>query len=149
VNESFLHADFLQVNLKQKISVEIPVEIVGESPAVKAGLGTVVQYVNEIEVEALPTDLPDKFEIDISALDKVDSEIKTSNLKIDKDKIKLEEEEDRIIVKVEPLREEEEEPAPVSEEESVEGEEEKPEEAEGKVKPEGKEEIETSEKKEE
>src|SRR3990167_6090633 len=66
VTDVVLHADLLQVDLKEKVTAQVRVELTGESPAEKQGLGTVVQYVDEIEVEALPGDLPDKFEVDAS-----------------------------------------------------------------------------------
>ncbi len=107
-----LHVDFLQVDLKAKVSAEVPVELIGESPAEKQGIGTVVQQINEIEVEALPTDLPDKFEIDISILAEVDQAIYVKDLKIDREKIELKVDLESIIVKVEPPQKEEVTPPP-------------------------------------
>ncbi len=48
--DEVLHVDFLQVNLKEKVTTQIPVEIVGESPAEKSGIGTVVLLTQELEV---------------------------------------------------------------------------------------------------
>ncbi len=126
VSGDILHVDFLQVDLKQKITANIPVEITGESPAEKSGLGTVVKQINEIEVEALPADLIEKFEIDASLLTEVDQAIKVSDLKYDKSKIEVKADMEAIVVKVEPPQKEEVIAAPVA----VEG-------AEGEVKPEG------------
>jgi large subunit ribosomal protein L25 len=117
VTNQFLHVDFRQVDLKEKITAEVPIEIVGESPAVKQGLGTLVQHIDEIEVEALPTDFPDKFEIDVTKLEDVDMALFVKDLAYDKKKIKIESDLEEIIVKIEPLREEEQEaPLPVEEE---------------------------------
>jgi large subunit ribosomal protein L25 len=116
-----IHTDFLQVDLKEKVTAQVPVELSGESPAEKQGLGTVVQHIDEVEVEALPTDLPEKFEVDLSALDKVDMLVQIKDLKVDKN-VAVKDEADRIIVKVEPPRKEEEE-VPVEKEEEVEEEE--------------------------
>src|SRR5690348_2488290 len=66
--DEILHIDFRQVNLKEKVTAQIPVELTGESPAEKGGIGTVVLLVQELEVEALPADLPDKFEVDAANL---------------------------------------------------------------------------------
>ena len=98
--------------------------MVGESPAEKQAVGTVVQYLNEIEVEALPTDLPEKFEVDTSTLSEVDQAIYVKDLKIDTAKIEILTTGDEIIVKVEPPQKEEvvEAPAPVEGEVPVEGE---------------------------
>src|SRR4030066_1223094 len=80
VSDSFLHVDFMKVDLKKKVSAEVPVELINESPAEKQGLGTVVQYVDEVEVEALPTNLPEKFEIDLTKLNQVDEAIYIKDL---------------------------------------------------------------------
>src|SRR3990167_6848313 len=100
VSDMPIHVDFLQVNLKQKVTADVPVEAVGESPAEKQGLGTVVQYINEIEVEALPTDLLEKFVIDVSKLEEVDQAILVKDLKYDKAKIELKVDSEEIIAKV-------------------------------------------------
>lgn len=122
VTDLAVHADFLQVDLKAKVTAQVPVELTSMSPAEKEGKGTVVQYVDEIEVEALPADLPDKFEIDLSKLSEVDKAVKVGELKVDRTKIEIKNEVDQIIVKVEPPRKEEEEARPKVEEEVVEGE---------------------------
>jgi len=102
-----IHADFHQVDLKEKVTAEVPVELSGESPAEKQGLGTVVQYIDEIEVTALPTDLPEKFALDISALAEVDQAIYIKDLQIDKAKVELKADLETILVKVEPPQKEE------------------------------------------
>jgi len=108
-----LHVDFLQVDLKEKVTSQIPVELVGESPAEKQGLGTVVQYISEIEVEALPMDLLDKFEVDLSKLGKVNDAVLVRDIKVDKKKIFIsKEDKEKMVVKIEELRKEEEEVIP-------------------------------------
>jgi large subunit ribosomal protein L25 len=119
VTNRFLHVDFRQVNLKEKITAEVPIEIVGESPAEKQGLGTLVQHIDEVEVEALPTDFPDKFDLDVSKLEDVDMALFVKDLVYDKKKVKIESDLEEIVVKVEPLREEEPEELPPVEEETV------------------------------
>jgi len=115
VSDSLLHIDFHQVDLKEKVEAKVPVELIGESPAEKQSIGTVVQYLNEIEVEALPTDLPDKFEIDISKLSEVDQMVHVKDLPFDKSKIEVKTDLEEILVKVEPPQKEEIIPPPVSE----------------------------------
>jgi len=53
-----IHAEFYQVDLKQKVTSDIPIVLTGEAPAVEKG-GVLVQILDEVEVEALPTDLPE------------------------------------------------------------------------------------------
>lgn len=141
-----IHVDFLQIDLKEKVTADVPVDLIGESPAEKSGLGTVVQQINEIEVEALPTDLPEKFEVDLSKLTKVDMAVLVKDLDVDKKKVEIKSDVEQILVKVEPPRKEEEVIVPVEteDEEGVTEEGEEPTE-EGKAPEEG----EKEEKKEE
>lgn len=124
VTDQPIHVDFLQVDLKEKVTAEVPVELIGESPAEKQGLGTVVLMLNEIEVEALPGDLPEKFEIDRSTLTEVDQLVKVGDLKIDKAKVEIKTDAEEIVVKVEPPQKEEVvvAPAPAEGEAATEGE---------------------------
>lgn len=115
-----VHVDFLQVDLKEKVTAEVPIELVGESQVAKQGIGTVVQQLNEVEVEALPADLPEKFEVNIEELVEVDQAIYVKDLKYDKAKVEIKGEMDAIIVKVEPPQKEEVVEVPVAE--PVEGE---------------------------
>jgi large subunit ribosomal protein L25 len=75
-----LHIEFQAVSLLEKIKANIPVELIGESPAVKDQIGILLQTVNEIEVEALPTDLPDKIEVNVESLTAVDQHITVADL---------------------------------------------------------------------
>lgn len=99
VTDQILHADFYQVDLKEKISAKVPLEIVGESPAVKDKLGVLLNILSEIEVEALPADLPEKIKIDIHTLDAVDKSIKVGDLKLD-EKIKILSDQSLEVVKI-------------------------------------------------
>ncbi|MAG60012.1 50S ribosomal protein L25 [Candidatus Woesebacteria bacterium] len=120
--DEFLHADFLHVNLKEKVTATVPVEFTGEAPAEKTGEGVVVHQLSEVEVEALPTDLPEKIVVDISSLEKVDDAIKVSEFSVDRKKVEIKEEDtERIVVSVAPPAKEE-EVAPPSVEEGAEGE---------------------------
>lgn len=107
ITDEILHVDFFQVDLTQKIKTEVPVVLVGESPAEKSGIGTVITQLDEIEVEALPADLPKEFEIDVTGLDEVDKAIYVKDLVIHGDKITVLADPDAIIVKVEPPQKEE------------------------------------------
>jgi large subunit ribosomal protein L25 len=68
IHGRFIHLDLLAVRRDEKIRLNIPVRIVGESVGVKAG-GVVEHRLWEIEVECLPTDVPEAIEADISALE--------------------------------------------------------------------------------
>ncbi len=77
-----VHADFFKVNLKEKITAKIPVVSIGEPKAETDKVGLLEQPVAEIEVEALPTDLPEKIEVDVASLAKVDDQILVSDVKL-------------------------------------------------------------------
>jgi large subunit ribosomal protein L25 len=129
VTGEIIHADFRRVNLKVKVKANVPVELTGESPAEKSGLGTVVLMVSELEVEALPGDLPESFLVDISVLLEADQVLTVADLKIDSKKIEILSDHETIIAKVEPPQEEvaiESEAAPVETETTVQKSEEAP-----------------------
>lgn len=77
-----LHADFFKVNLKEKITAKISVVAVGEPKAVLDKVGLLEQPMSEIEVEALPTDLPENIEVNVEAMAAVDEQILVSDLKV-------------------------------------------------------------------
>lgn len=77
-----LHADFFQVDLKEKVNAMVPLELIGEALAVKDKKGVLLATINDVEVEALPGDLPEKIEVDVSALSAVDQEVKVGDLKV-------------------------------------------------------------------
>lgn len=81
VNDLPLHADFFQVNLKEKVKTTVPLHVVGEPKAVTDKLGMLMQPVNEVEVEALPTDLPEAIEIDVTTLSEIGQQLKVSDIK--------------------------------------------------------------------
>ena len=63
----FLHVDFLVVRRDEKITVDVPVHLVGESHGVKEG-GVVEHHLWDLKVECLPTDVPQSIEADITRL---------------------------------------------------------------------------------
>lgn len=77
------HIDFYQVNLTQKVSVSVSVVLIGEEPeVVHMGEAVVIQPMNEIEVEALPAELPEHIEVDISQLQQIGDAILVSSLSV-------------------------------------------------------------------
>ena len=102
-----LHADFRQVSLTEKTVATVPIEISGESPAVEQGIGVLIQPISEIEVEALPQDLPEHLVVDISKLAQVNDQVTVSDIQIDKKKVEIKAELSEIVVKVGPLEKEE------------------------------------------
>lgn len=109
---NLIHIDLHKVNLKEKIVATVPIELVGESPAVKVG-NVLIEISNEIEVEALPTDLPEKIEVDISGLVEANTVITVADLKVDTDKVEIKTDLTQVIVKIEEPKEEVIEEVPV------------------------------------
>ncbi len=114
VSDEILHVDFKQVDLKEKVTATVPVEFIGESPAEKQGLGTLVRMVDELEVEALPTDLPEKFEALVANLTEVGATLAVSDLKVPR-VVEIKAKSDLILAKVEAPQKEEEVIAPAPE----------------------------------
>jgi large subunit ribosomal protein L25 len=110
-----IHVDFHQVNLKEKVTANVPVEFVGESDTVKQGLGSLNESIREIEVECLPTEIPEVFEIDISKLIEIGDSIKVSDLKVASD-VEIKTDLESVIVSLSEIQEEEVVEAPVTEE---------------------------------
>ena len=79
-----IHVDFYQVSLEEKITVDVPVHLVGESAAVKRGDADVLQPIHAVRVECLPTDIPEAFEVDLTPLEEIESELRISDLSIPK-----------------------------------------------------------------
>lgn len=67
IKGTLTHVDFVNVSRDRTISAEVPVHLVGESPGVKEG-GVVEQHIYELDVEALPSDVPSSIEVDISVV---------------------------------------------------------------------------------
>ena len=68
LTDQIIHADFYKVRLDEAIKADVPVVFIGESPAVKALGGIFIRNINELEVQALPANMPHEIEVDISKL---------------------------------------------------------------------------------
>lgn len=68
VSDMPIHADFHAVRMDKVIRTHVPLEFTGESPAVKNDAGVLVRVVQELEVEALPQNLPHELTVDLSLL---------------------------------------------------------------------------------
>jgi large subunit ribosomal protein L25 len=70
VRGNLLHIDFLQVRLDEKIQSPVAVELIGaeEAPGVKEG-GVLEHVTRELNTEALPTDIPERIEVDVSGME--------------------------------------------------------------------------------
>ena len=80
IKNELLHVDFHHISMDETITVTIPIETVGKAYGVQEG-GVLQQLMREVEIECLPTDIPDKFELDITELDVGDS-LQVSDLEV-------------------------------------------------------------------
>ncbi|MBI5139067.1 50S ribosomal protein L25 [Candidatus Nomurabacteria bacterium] len=82
VTDEPIHVDFLAIDMSKKIKVKVPLEFSGISGAVKSGIGNLVKVLHEIEIEALPKDLPHDLMVDISKLESLDDTVVVSDVKL-------------------------------------------------------------------
>jgi len=107
LTDKFSHIDFFQIKMDEKIETEVPLEFIGESPAVKEHGGVLVKTIDAVSVKCLPADLPSKIEVTISSLENFDNQIKISDLKVS-DKVQIMADEKTIVASVTPPRTDEE-----------------------------------------
>ena len=100
-----IHADFYAVDMTKTVKVEVPLEFMGESDAVKSG-GILVKVLHAIEVESLPADLPRALHVDLSILKNAGDSFAVKDLKVSKS-VKILKNPDEIIALVEAPRAEE------------------------------------------
>lgn len=107
VKDGIIHADFYKVSLTDKIKTKVPVVFVGESPAVKDLAGIFVRNLNELEVEALPQNLPHEITVDISSLKNFRDQVLVKDLNLGTD-VKIEADSETIIATVQEPKSQEE-----------------------------------------
>ncbi|KKT29261.1 MAG: 50S ribosomal protein L25 [Candidatus Azambacteria bacterium GW2011_GWC2_45_7b] len=106
IKDKPIHVDFYAVDMTKKIHVDVALEFIGESEAVKSG-GVLVKVFHSLKVEALPKDLPHTISVDISALKSLEDSIKVKDLALPA-KVKALDGPDETVVLVETPRVEEE-----------------------------------------
>lgn len=80
LNENIIHVDLYRVNMNETITTDIPLEFIGEAPAVKDHDGVLVVSTDAVEVEALPANLPPEIEIDLSVLKEIGDTLHISDI---------------------------------------------------------------------
>lgn len=80
-SHSPLHADFYQVNMKEKVKAMVPVILSGEAKAVTDKVGLLLQTLSDVEIEALPDHLAENIEVNVEHLAAIDDQIKVGDLK--------------------------------------------------------------------
>ncbi len=78
--DMWLHADFFEINLEEKLKVRVPIRLVGNSPAEKLG-ALVEHFVHELEIKCLPGDIPETVDVDMTTVE-LDQVVHISDLPI-------------------------------------------------------------------
>jgi large subunit ribosomal protein L25 len=100
------HVDFYQVEMDKKLKAKVPLEFVGEAPAVREKGAVINKSMSEIEVEAFPQDLPHRLTVDISVLDDLNKTIYVRDLAVPRGVELLVDPETAIATATEPIKEE-------------------------------------------
>ncbi len=106
ITHAVMHVDLYEVIMTEKITAEVPVVFVGESPVVAAGEGILFEGMDTIEIECLPGDLLPMIEVNVSALAAIDDGILVRDLQLG-DAIQILDDPDEVVVKVLPPEREE------------------------------------------
>jgi len=109
ITGDILSVDFYQVRMDEKTRAHVPIVFEGESLAANDLGGVLVKTMKEVEVEALPADIPDSIVVDLTSLTKLDTSIYIKDL-LKSDSYSLTADADAAVVSVSSPREEEEEP---------------------------------------
>ena len=113
ITDEPVHADFLVIDMTKKIRVGVPLVFAGVSNAVKNGIGNLVKVLHELEVEALPADLPHDLSVDISKLETLDDTVVVSDINLPNGVVAITAGTDVVASIVAQVEEKEEAPAPV------------------------------------
>ena len=106
IKGTILHVDFYRVRMTERLTAEIPLAIVGESPVLRQHEGILLQGVSTIEVECLPGDLVDEIAVDLSDLEEIGQGVYVRDLAIPSG-IEVLTDPDEMIVRLVALAEEE------------------------------------------
>ena len=105
------HVDFYAIEKGKEVTVNIPLEFVGEAPAIKLG-GSLTKALHEIEVTSKPNVLPHEIIVDVSSLETFDDHIRVKDLKVPTG-VKIENDPEETVAVVSEVKEESEEPVTV------------------------------------
>lgn len=100
VTGKLLHIDFFQISMTEKMRAQVPLVLVGESDAVKTYNGVLLQLIENVEVEALPGDIPANFEVDVSKITELEGSLHVRDLSIDTTRVTLHTDPDVVVARV-------------------------------------------------
>lgn len=103
VTGELVHIDFFQISLTERLRAEVPLVITGEAPAVNVYNGVLLQSLDHLSVEALPRDVPEQIEVDVTGLEVLDAALFVRDLRIPPN-VEVLADPDQLVAKVEPPR---------------------------------------------
>jgi large subunit ribosomal protein L25 len=105
LSQRIVHVDLQEVSLTEKITTEVPLVLVGISPAVTRGEGLLIHGINTVQIRVLPTDLIPNIEVDVTVLNALNQGLYVRDLKVG-DNIQILTNGEDMVAKVVPVKEE-------------------------------------------
>ena len=106
------HADFYVFQKGHKVEIDVPLEFIGVSPAVKDLGGSLIKILHEVKIKAEPSNLPHQIEVDISSITELEGQILAKDIVLPKGVELIENEEVVVATVATPRAEKVEEEAP-------------------------------------
>jgi large subunit ribosomal protein L25 len=113
IKNRLLHVDFLAVSLDETLRATVSVHFVGVSIAVKDFNAVMIHNLEQLHVECLPADLPERIEVDISSMVKIGDGVRVKDVQVSDKVLLLDDPETMVVVATMPKVEEEAAVAPV------------------------------------
>jgi len=85
LTSELLHVDFYQVRMAEKIKVEVPIVLIGETPALKLKENMLLRDLNILSIESLPNKVPANVEVDLSSLTEAEQAIRVKDITLDEE----------------------------------------------------------------
>ena len=80
MRDTILHVDFLLADINRPVTAQVPIILTGESPGARSVGGSIVQQLRQLDVQALPLEMPGQFELDLAILTEADQVIRVSDI---------------------------------------------------------------------
>jgi large subunit ribosomal protein L25 len=82
MRDTILHVDFLLADINRPVTAQVPIVLIGESAGARSVGGSIVHQLRQLDVQALPLEMPGQIEIDLSALTEADGVIRVSDIEL-------------------------------------------------------------------